>query len=244
MKNLKLLFLGLIAMVVITGCDPNDDDGFFICKDGEGAVVTRTVSLSTITGINLEIKANIFLSHGSSQQVTLEGQSNVLDELEFTISNGVAKIDFDGCIDKYTTLNIYIRTPEIKQLTIQGEGEIKSESTLVIEDIDLTINGTGNIELDLGAADDIDGTIKGSGKLRLEGSADDLDVSISGSGDLKAFNLSAKKADLKITGSGDAEVNVEETLKVNISGSGDVLYKGTPTVTQTISGTGEVLDAN
>ena len=245
MKNLKLFFLGLIAALIVTGCDHNDDDnGFFICKDGKGATVTRNISLPIITGIDLEIKAQVFISYGETQEVTLKGQKNVLDELQFRVKNGIARIDFDDCIDDYSTLKIFITTPKMRHLEIDGSGKIKSENTLVVQDIYLEVDGSGDIDVDLGAADNVDVDISGSGKITLQGTADDLDVDITGSGDLRAFDLLAKIADISITGSGDAEVNVEDDLEVSISGSGDVMYKGNPTVTVNISGSGELIDAN
>jgi hypothetical protein len=67
-------------------------------------------------------------------------------------------------------------------------------------------------------------------------------VKISGSGDVKAFGFDAKKADITISGSGNVEVNVAESLEVVISGSGNILYKGSPAVINSqISGSGKLI---
>lgn len=59
-----------------------------------------------------------------------------------------------------------------------------------------------------------------------------------------AFGLGSQRANIRIDGSGDAEVTVAEELNVRILGSGDVLYKGTPTIDEDINGSGRVIDAN
>ena len=51
-------------------------------------------------------------------------------------------------------------------------------------------------------------------------------------------------ADITISGSGSAEVNVSEQLDIKISGSGDVYYRGNPSINIDISGSGDVKDAN
>ena len=86
--------------------------------------------------------------------------------------------------------------------------------------------------------------ITGSGNIKLEGLGDELDIRITGSGDVAAFNLDVVRARVEITGSGNAEVSVEDELDVKISGSGDVRYKGNPSLDVNISGSGRVVDAN
>ena len=62
--------------------------------------------------------------------------------------------------------------------------------------------------------------------------------------DVRDIQRSLKKADIEITGSGNASVHVLELLKVRITGSGDVFYKGFPELDIDISGSGDVRDAN
>ena len=75
----------------------------------------------------------------------------------------------------------------------------------------------------------------------MSGSVEQLAVDLHGSGDIKAFDLAAKVATVKISGSGDAKVNVSKHLKATTSGSGSVLYKGHPeNVDRDKSGSGEI----
>jgi hypothetical protein len=43
-----------------------------------------------------------------------------------------------------------------------------------------------------------------------------------------AADLVTNKCDVRISGSGDVEINVTDELDASISGSGSVLYKGDP----------------
>ena len=110
-----------------------------------------------------------------------------------------------------------------------------------LHDQPLMLNVLADLALE---ADDIEVDISGSGKVVLEGIADEIDLNITGSGDLRAFNITAREGNIKISGSGDAEVRIEDRLDVRITGSGDVYYKGQPLLDVSITGSGEVIDAN
>lgn len=64
-----------------------------------------------------------------------------------------------------------------------------------------------------------------------------LEISGSGSGRLK--NLIAQSAQIKIRGSGDAQITAQADADVSISGSGDVELYGHPTMRRSeVSGSG------
>ncbi|NUN99239.1 MAG: DUF2807 domain-containing protein [Saprospiraceae bacterium] len=244
-KKLSWLMLAIAGIFTINGCfiDVDDDDGFFNCVDGNGPVVTETLAIPGFTGISLQISATVLISQGPVQEVVVEGHGNIIDELELDVNNNIWTIETDRCVRSIGDLKIFITVPDISVLNISGSGDILSENTLVISDIEMNISGSGTIDVEM-EADDIDAAISGSGEVFLSGNADELNCRISGSGDLRAFNLQSRVADLNISGSGDAEVRVSDQLDVRISGSGDVFYKGNPTLNVQISGSGQVVNAN
>ncbi len=245
-KKISWLVLAITGIFTVNGCfiDIDDDDGFFNCVNGNGPIVTETLAVPTFTGISLNISAQVFITQGPLQEVVVEGKSNIIDELELDVnSSGVWEIETDHCVRDIGELKIFITIPDLSVLKISGSGDIVSQNTFVIGDIDMNVSGSGNIDVAM-EADDIDASISGSGKVFLEGSADELDFRISGSGDLRAFGLQCRVANLNISGSGDAEVRVSDHLDVRISGSGDVFYKGNPTLNVQITGSGQVINAN
>lgn len=244
-KKLSWLLLASIGIFSINGCFINgdDDDGFFNCVNGNGPIVTETISVPNFSGISLEMDADVIIKQGPVQEVVVEGKANIIDELERDVSGGIWEIEADHCIRDVGSLKIFITVPDITLLKISGSGNIISDNTLVTNDIDLNISGSGDMDIAL-EADDINANISGSGKIFLEGSADELDFKTSGSGDLRAFSLFCRVVDINISGSGDAEVNASEILNVRISGSGDVFYKGNPVLNVQISGSGQVINSN
>lgn len=235
------LSLWLTFGLTLTGCFV-DDIGIG-CPRATGEYETQTLQVPNFDGIKLTMDARVEITQGDELSVTVEGKSDVIDELSLDVDDGTWRIDTYDCMRNIDNLTIYITMPYLRKLTVSGSGEIYSTNTLVGDDVDLTVSGSGKIDVAL-TADDIDALISGSGEILAEGTGDELDLDISGSGDFFAFGLAMRRADIRISGSGTAEVRVEQYLKARISGSGDVYYKGNPDLDVSVSGSGRVIDAN
>lgn len=77
--------------------------------------------------------------------------------------------------------------------------------------------------------------IDGAASLDLSGSTDILELDLSGAGSIDAKSLVCKKAEVKISGAGSANVSVTEELLADIDGVGALGYYGDPMV-KNISG--------
>ena len=239
MQSLNLL-AAVVVLFLLPGCD---EDVFHDCEDGYGGKVSRELQVPYFDRVQLNIAADVYISQGPELSVVAEGQQNVIDELEKDVRNQEWEIEFDECIKNYGKLDIYITMPEIREITLAGSGDIIGETVFTGSDIGLYIPGSGRIDVDVDA-EHVEGRISGSGRMYLSGATSDLDFTINGSGDLNAFNLVSDRAEILISGSGDAEVNVLAFLKVRIPGSGTVFYKGSPSIDSEISGSGSLINAN
>lgn len=246
MKQIQWMLFSLAIILLSGSCfiDLDNDDGFFgSCVNGEGPIVTRDLNIAPFNGIELPISADVFLSQGPEQKVIVEGKSNIIDEIELNVQDGIWVVEFNRCVRDIGLLRIFITMPDLTRLRVPGSGDVASENTFVIQDLEIDIPGSGNVGLSLDA-DDLDIEIPGSGRLALDGVADETKYRISGSGNVRAFNLECRTADISIPGSGDVEVFVTEFLRVRISGSGDVYFRGNPELDISITGSGDVIDAN
>lgn len=235
--------VALWALLGMSSCiiDLDDDDGLFgSCVRGRGAFVLESLVIpADFEAIELRLSATVFVTQSDEFLIEVEGHPNIIDELELEVNDGELRIDTDDCVRDIGDMRFFIRMPNIRGLEIDGSGSIISENVLLVNDVQLDIFGSGNLDVALDA-DDIDARIDGSGDLFLEGVADELDLDIDGSGDLRAFDLPVREADIDISGSGEAEITVSDFLRARISGSGDIRYRGNPNVDTSISGSGSI----
>ncbi len=205
---------------------------------GEGPVVSKTLKIDPFDGIKVTSGADVYIKEGVTQSVTVEAQANIIELLETEVRNGLWKIGFSKNIRNHSGIKLYITVPRLTEASVSGSGSINGESSFNAKgDFLVTVSGSGDIVLDINA-EDITGRISGSGSIRLKGNASVLDAEISGSGSVKAYELNVSDCKIRISGSGNCQVDVKENLDVRISGSGDVLYKGQPRISSKISGSG------
>jgi len=239
MKNLKFLMLSLLAAVAFSSCELDE-----ICEKGDGPTVSKELSLPPFHSLVLDISADVFITQGEAQSITVEGQENIIDKLELDVRNETWDIDFDqNCIRNHDGLKIFITLPEVRSIEIDGSGDIIGENVFTGEKIDLLIDGSGDMDLAL-EMKEVNARIEGSGDFELEGLADIVRYYVRGSGDIRAFDLETLEADVEIRGSGSVEVTAIDFLKIDIDGSGDVYYKGNPELDIRVDGSGEVKDVN
>lgn len=245
MKKIKWIIPALAVAVLAPGCFFNfdDDDNFLSCVNGRGPIVTESFTLPAFDVIHLNMPAEVFLRQGAEQEVTIEAQENIMDRIRLTVRDREWKIESDRCLRDFSDIRIFITVPDVRKLVLNSSGRIFGENTFDIDDIELRLAGSGDIDLALNC-DDVDATLSGSGAIALEGAGDELDFVLSGSGRLKAFGFTVREADILISGSGNAEVRVDDQLSVRITGSGDVLYRGNPALNVNITGSGRVIDSN
>ena len=240
MKQFRIIGALVLVSAFTSSCIIDD---IFDCIDGRGERVEEEFGLDRFDEVRLSIDADVYITQEDDHRVRIVAQQNIIDELNFRIRNRSLTIGDHHCIRSHDKIEIYISMSEIERLSISGSGTIRGENIFQVNDIELQVSGSGNLDLGI-EGDDIEGRISGSGDMILEGKADSFDYSVSGSGDLSSFDFEVRKAHIQISGSGDAEVFVTDILDVRISGSGDVWYKGDPSIDSRISGSGRIIDAN
>ncbi len=231
---MKIAFLSSLFLVLISLTSCWDEFGI-----EETEVTYDTVPFDRI---RLETSSRVRIIQSNTFKVTVRGQRRDVDDTEVSVINDRLVIEEHGHIDADQIIKIYV--PEISELENTGSSLVYGESQFAQNrSMDITETGSGEIDLYVDV-DNLDVELTGSGYIYLEGKADNVDADIAGSGWIRAFALEADIMDMRIDGSGSAEVQVDTDLDVVINGSGSVYYKGHPDLSVVITGSGHVYDAN
>lgn len=152
MKQL-LLSLLLLAEPLLTACD--DDDVFLNHVKGEGPTVSETRSVAAFSGLDLNIDADVYLTQGTEQSVRVEGQRNILDILKTDVRDDRLRIRFDrGILDSHDAIRVYVTLPTLTSVSVAGAGLVQGQGLWSVQDLNLNVYGSGDIELpQLGARD-------------------------------------------------------------------------------------------
>lgn len=215
----------------------------FIVAVGSAAGQTKqTRDLSGFNKVSFGISGNLYVKLGEKFNVVLEGDDDVLDEVETEVTGGKLVIRRENHYFSMNNekVNVYVTMPEMEGLGVSGSGRAEIQDNLKSNNLNLSVSGSGKLytaDLDI---DNLDCSISGSGDIIVGGgNIETGDLSISGSGNYQGETAKIANASVSISGSGSCNFNVTESLKGGISGSGNVTYLGNPKVDVKVSGSGK-----
>lgn len=185
-------------------------------------------NVGEFTKISFGFAGKLYLKQGSPQKVELEGDRDVLEEVETEVSGGRLRIgkegkwfDWNFGDDKIT---VYVTVPEIEGVSVSGSGDVIGQSKFRTADLDLSVSGSGSLVLDVEARGDVEADVSGSGSMELKGHFGGFESDVSGSGRIQLSATIDRTADFGISGSGRITASgAADNVKARISGSGKVL---------------------
>jgi hypothetical protein len=232
MKKLICSALTILALMTVTAGRVQGQSG------------KETRSVSDFSEISFGTAGNLHIRFGSQYSVVLEGDREYLSEIETVVKNGRLLIRHENNFRVFNghRIEVYITMPALKSLGVSGSGIATVEDAFKVDNIDLSVSGSGKIEVGDISASAVDCGISGSGDINLKGPGEigKGDFSISGSGSFRGDNVKIEKLEVRISGSGNCSCNVKNDLKASVSGSGNVWYTGSPRVDARVSGSGHV----
>jgi hypothetical protein len=240
---LHLAVTGLTAAVCtwfFTGCR----GGVFDSVKGNGNMVEKEFEvLENINTIEIsKVTATYNISNTASGTVSYTIDENLEKDLSITLSNGILKItsNTSNTLGRDEGRVVFeIGSDTLLGINASGNVTVNGAGTFHAGSFSVNASGSCDVSLDIDA-DTVDVDASGSADIRLTGVADELSVDASGSFELLARGFSCKNANLKLSGSCDAEIRVSKKLDVDASGSCDVKYFGSPEVNRKLSGSCKV----
>ncbi|THU39872.1 DUF2807 domain-containing protein [Niastella caeni] len=236
MKNFYLALCVVLLFVVSTSCEK---------VVGKGPVVTETRQTASFEGLEVEIPADIYFTEAPDAKIELHAQQNILDEIETPIINNTLQIRFrhsNTRIKSNDGISIYVSGPNVRSLTVDGDGYLQVPAPFTPSDLHLEVNGSGSIRANNVTTSRLNASIDGSGSINVNsGNANATNLNIRGSGLLDVSGAMAKDGIANIKGSGNIRLFATATLDARITGSGTISYKGSPAVTTHVTGSGTVI---
>ncbi len=234
--TITLYFLSVVLLVSLTACSFPFN---FFGITGSGNVISKDVDVSGFKKISLSGQGNLNIEQGNIEALEIEAEDNIMDLIIVDVKGDVLDIRYKKKSFRPTKdINFNINLKDLNSIKISGSGNVAADE-IVTEDMNFSINGSGNVEMKL-LAKTVKTKISGSGKFDLTGQSDSQDLTISGSGKYLTKEFKTKKTVIDINGSGKAEVNTRDELDIDIAGSGRVDYIGRPSINQNISGSGKI----
>ncbi len=236
-KSILKTLLALSISAMMSSCSM-----IFDGVTGRGLIVGEYIDVTEFYAVDASSSAAVVIVRGDSFEVTLTDYENLLDYWDVKVVNNTLTIrtrPFTSMMNSKAKVTV-VMPGELKQLRISGSGNITLDSGFP-ELEKASISGSGIIRSNVASDYDILVLeITGSGSINLTGTADEVKATTSGSGRMNLNDLTTRRMNCSISGSGNMYVHVTEKLEAAISGSGDIIYSGNPLIDVKSSGSGRL----
>jgi len=203
--------------------------------------------LSGFHAVDVAGSFDVYISQGSTESVKVEAPADIINRIITEVDGGVLRI-----YNKHDTFNwgdlwghhkkiiVYVVAKNLNSISLTGSGDAFFKDGISANALRLNISGSGDMTGRVDAKN-LDCSISGSGDMKLSGRAETAGVNLVGSGDFTARSLLTVNCAVRVSGSGDAQVNASERIDASVSGSGDVRYTGAAKmVNSRKSGSGDI----
>lgn len=226
----------------------------FSCQGLFAQVTKKTLELPEFKSIYVNSNYTVYVKQTNKQEVVVEAITEIYELTDIHVENGILMINVErkpentnksiwakiDDIKLNPTMKVTVSMKNINELRVNGGGKIIGQNSLATNYVDLSLSGNGSMDLDF-KGDVIKAEVSGSGKINLRGYANSMDVLVSGSGSINAFSCSLETAKVKVSGSGQCELNVTNNLEAMVLGNGGIKHKGnTKNVQKKVYGSGTV----
>ncbi|MFN3815735.1 GIN domain-containing protein [Brevundimonas sp.] len=181
-------------------------------------IVTREIAWEGGEALAFDLSARVIYAQGDEPSITVAGPAEVVDHVTF--ADGRFDLEDGARTGRHSRPRITIVAPAVSRFTLNGSQDLE------IRDYDqpaliLAVSGSGGVE-GYGRTEALTVTIDGSGDVDLDGlPSTDAVIEINGSGDVEA--APSGQVDVTIRGSGDVDLATRpRQLNSEIVGSGSV----------------------
>lgn len=220
----KLLPVAAIGLgLTVSGCD-----GMNIRIGDKDGVPLADLDMSgdAPKGVVLAGPDTLVVTEGAKLDIKVEGDQAAVDALRFNLEEGTLGI----MREKYSwkdggTATVRVTMPLPEEVVIAGSGTATLPG--MAKKAEVTIGGSGTVDVGTLAGESLEITIGGSGTVLAKGTVERLQMTVGGSGKAEMAGLKVDKAEINVGGSGDAQFASDGEVEANIAGSGDITVTGT-----------------
>lgn len=231
------------AGAILLACTASAQD---ITVNDPHAVVRQ---VSGFDGISVSGAIELYVVQGETKVAVSAPEKQMTDDIITEVRDRILYIRFRSeksvWSDQWNTMGrkyrAYVAAERIRYIALAGSGNIRIEGALKSDELAIKLAGSGNISGKVDAGK-LSVSLSGSGNTKLTGTCGITAFNCAGSGNIACGDLVTESCEVRIAGSGNAEVHVQKELSVSISGSGNVRYRGSGSlVNASTAGSGRVM---
>ena len=211
--SMKKVILSVLTLGMLTSCSCS---GLNVTFSHTDAQAQEQRPLTGFERIELLGSLDVKYQQADSFSVRVDAPVEVLKKVETRVDGNklVVKMKGDGKwinfgVADSKNVTVYVTSPDFLGIMLKGSGDFESQGLLDTDNLEISLQGSGDI-----AFDDV--------------ICDQVDVSLVGSGDVDVKNVKALRSFINLVGSGDVKMNFDNSgiVEATMTGSGDITLNG------------------
>ncbi len=177
---------------------------------------------------------DVYLTQGNEEAVAVSAyDEEAKKHIRVEVDGGVLIVSFDA--DKKfwkqwkgnKKLKAYISFINIDKLVVSGACDVNFLGPVKSENLAVHLSGASDLKSESMVIENLlDIEMDGASDIELTGSAAQLKANLSGACEFKGYDLVTDYCDIKASGASGVKITVNKELSANVSGASDISYKG------------------
>lgn len=146
---------------------------------GSGTAATQSRDVPTFHSVDLAGANTVTIRIGRLQSVVVRADRNLLDRVTTRVHQDTLVIDTRGNVTTKSPMGVELVVPSLDAVTLSGTGAVRATGTAA--HLDVSLPGTGDVELGGLEARSVHAALSGSGRIVVH-ATNTVDATVSGTG--------------------------------------------------------------
>lgn len=205
------------------------------CKDGISPSknqIIKKYSVEAFDKISCNGNANIIFTQSQVTKVEAQGADNIIPHLIVSFKDSTLQVSMQKGMKfrnrKGSHPTLIVSSPHLKNIQLNGAGNIALKETIKENDLVVYSNGAGNFRAEDLNVDNIYVRLEGVGNIYLKGKTHTANYKMHGIGNLNAKDMAASEVKVEQNGIGNISCRASGNISISTNGIGNVDYYGNP----------------
>ena len=173
---------------------------------------------------------------GKEFSVVVKAPQSLMKKVETRVEGNTLVVNMrgEGKLIRFGSVSgddvtVYVTSPDLIGIDLKGSGDFDCKTHLDTDNLELSVRGSGDVELSDVICDRVNASIIGSGDVKIRKLVtQQTRLSVIGSGEMDINQQKVKQTQIEIKGSGDVKVVCKDcgSIESRIFGSGDIKLSG------------------
>lgn len=238
MKKVLLAALALVSVAVasVNAKVTTGDSPEVKMTAGDKPKVEEKRALKGFERIRQLGSLDVKYRQGKDFSVVVKAPQSLMKKVETRVEGNTLVVNMkgEGKLINFGSVNgddvtVYVTSPDLIGIELKGSGDFDCKTHLDTDNLELSVKGSGDIELVDVICDRVNASIIGSGDVKIRKLVtQQTKFSVIGSGEMEVNQQNVKQTQIEIKGSGDVKVACKDcgSIESRIFGSGDIKLSG------------------